>query len=113
MKIRVRIRKTALTSANLCPASLYFRAPWEVATPGTMEDLLCTDLESADACDLVSGSITLNGCDCDGVRTLDDDEPAAAAAEEAEPTNIPSTDDSADSVTLNRETERSGGIKGS
>ena len=58
-------------------------------------------------CERVSGSITLNGCDCDGVRTLDDDEPAAAAAE---PTNIPSTDDSADSVTLNR--ERSG-IKGS
>ena len=79
------------------PASLYFL----VVTPGTTEDLLCTDLESADACDLVSGSITLKGCDCDGVRAFPEEEGA---------TNIPSTDDSADSVTLNR--ERSG-IKGS
>ena len=54
-------------------------------------------------CERVSGSITLNGCDCDGVRAFPGEEPAAAAALAAEPTNIPSTDDSADSVTLNRE----------
>ena len=91
------------------PASLYFLVVTPAGPGGTTEDLLCTDLESADACDLVSGSITLNGCDCDGVRTLDDDEPAAAAA--AEPTNIPSTDDSADSVTLNRDRAEGAGLR--
>ena len=45
-------------------------------------------------CERVSGSITLKGCDCDGVRAFPEEEGA---------TNIPSTDDSADSVTLNRE----------
>ena len=95
----------------MCPTSLYFLAPCEIETPGTMEDLLCTDLESADACDLVSGSITLNGCDCDGVLTLEEDEPAVATAAEAEPTNIPSTDDSADSVTLNRDRAEGAGLR--
>ena len=101
---RKRCEYVPQTSANLCPASLNFlfaAPPWGTAT----EDRLCTDLESADACDLVSGSITLNGCDCDGVRTLVD-------CEEAEPTNIPSTDDSADSLTLNRD-EQSGISEGS
>ena len=45
--------------------------------------------------------MTLKGCDCDGVRAFPEEEEPATAL--AEPTNIPSTDDSADSVTLNRE----------
>ena len=53
--------------------------------------------------------MTLKGCDCDGVRAFPEEEETAALAE---PTNIPSTDDSADSLTLNRD-EQSGISEGS
>ena len=48
-KVMLILLNITPTSANLCPASLNFLPPLD----GTREDLLCTDLESADACGAV------------------------------------------------------------